>query len=701
MSQLQTIKIWDIPGGVHPPENKEQSMALPLGEIAIAKELIFPLSQHIGTAATPIVEVGEKVKAGQKIAEAVGPMSVPVHASTSGTISAIEERTLPHSSGMSGNAIVLESDGKHEFIDRNPDPDYLEKTPEELIEKIRNAGIAGLGGAGFPTAIKLNIHQSKKIDTLILNGTECEPYITADDRLMQDYAGDIIAGAELLAHILCYPQRVVIGIEDNKPEAIEKIKAAADNFTKQTDNNFSIEVATFPTKYPSGGEKQLIQILTGEEVQSGSLPSDLGIVVQNVGTAMAAYRAARFDETLTWRITTIVGEALGTQRNIKALLGTPIQHILDEHGFEANKCSRLVMGGPMMGFALPDASVPLVKTTNCIIAPSQQEFPDPPPAQACIRCGHCAEACPANLLPQQLYWYAKAEEYDRLQNHNLFDCIECGACSYVCPSAIPLVQYYRSAKSTIRQQQEEKIKSDHARQRFEFRKLRIEKAEQEKEAKRLARKKTAEEAKRLAAAKKAAAETGENEKDTSTASATVDPVAAAMARVQAKKQDPIAQQNKLERALSSAQSRVEKLQQRLEESDEDQKEKLSAQLKQAEVRLKDAESNLAKHLSEQSDSDSGAQVKKNSELKPAPKIAMDVASAAIERAKAKKEALEKMSPKEKLQSQVDSLETRVAKAKEKLQKAEEEGSEHIDALRGGLEKMETKLANTKQELESL
>ncbi|MGH1487043.1 MAG: electron transport complex subunit RsxC [Cellvibrionaceae bacterium] len=690
---MEAIQVWDIPGGIHPEENKHQSMELPLAEITIPKELIFPVSQHLGTPATPIVNVDDSVLAGEKIAEAVGPMSVPIHASTSGKIIAIEERTLPHSSGMSGLCIILASDGKHQAAPAEECADYTTLPPKELIQKIRDAGIAGLGGAGFPTAIKLKPSADHAIDTLIINGTECEPYITADDRLMQDFAEDVVAGTELLTFILGKPKRVVIGIEDNKPDAIHAITIAA------KDKN--IEVATFPTKYPSGGEKQLIQILTGTEVPSGKIPASLGIVVQNVGTAMSAYRAVRFGEPLTWRITTIVGEALETQRNVKALLGTPVEHLLNEHGFNAQQSARLIMGGPMMGFALPEAAVPVVKTTNCIIAPSHTEMPEPPPAQACIRCGMCAEACPASLLPQQLYWYAKSEEYERLQNHNLFDCIECGACSYVCPSAIPLVQYYRAAKGTIRQQEQEKIKSDHARQRFEFRKARIERAEQEKEAKRLARKKAAEEAKRLAAEKKAAA-AKQPELNTDDAPEKLDPVAAAMARVKAKEQDPAAQKAKLERAVSSTKSRVEKLQERVNEATEqEQQEKLTAQLKQAEVRLQEAEKNLAE-LSDSSQLETPAKVESTkTSLKEAPKEALDAAGAAIERAKAKAEAMAKMSPAEKLQSQINSLETRVQKAREKLQKAETEGSDHIDALRMGLEKMENKLETSKKELAGL
>ena len=676
MSQLiaSTARVWTTPGGVHPPENKTQSMREPLGEIRIAKELVYPLSQHIGTPATPIVEVGDNVLAGQKIAEAVGGFSVPVHASTSGTIVAIESRKIPHASGMEDTCIVLASDGKHTFIDFEPCEDYTQLDKATLINKIREAGIAGLGGAGFPTAIKLNPTSDDKIHTLILNGTECEPYITADDCLMQNYAEELIEGAKLLAYLLDQPQRVVIGIEDNKPDAIRDVQQAA----KDT----GIEVVSFPTKYPSGGEKQLVQILTGIEIPSGKIPAKMGMVIQNVGTAVAAYRAVRFGKPLTWRITTIVGEALKTQRNIKALLGTPIDHILTEHGFNAANNSRLIMGGPMMGFALTDSRVPLVKTTNCIIAASHSEMPDAPPAQECIRCGMCAEACPASLLPQQLYWYAKAEEYERLQNHNLFDCIECGACSYVCPSNIPLVQYYRSAKGEIRQQEQERIKSDHARQRFEFRKLRIEQAEQEKIAKREARKKAAEAAKKLAAEKKAA-DNGETK--------TVDPVAAAMARVQAKQQDPAAQKAKLERAVVSAKDRIEKLQAKLGNGEQtpEQKEKLEAQFKQAEVRLSDAEKNLAALAPTQE-----TKVETKTE-KP------DAASAAIEKAKANAEAMASMSPKDKLKKQITSLETRLTKAKDKLAKAEAENSEHIEAFKTAVDKLEEKMKTTQAELENL
>jgi len=335
--------------------------------------------------------------------------------------------------------------------------------------------ISGMGGAGFPTSVKLNPRKDHKIDTLIINGTECEPYITADDMLMREYADEIVSGVEILAHILEQPEHIIIGIEDNKPEAIEAVKAAVEK------SESNIEVAVFPTKYPSGGEKQLIQILTGKEVPSGKLPADIGIVLQNVGTAQAVYRAIQFGEPLIQRVTTVVGEALKTQRNVRVLIGTPIEHVLAEHGFNAKDCARLIIGGPMMGFAIEELEAPVIKATNCLLVPSKSEMPNPDPQQACIRCGMCAEACPASLLPQQLYWYSRSEDFEKLETHNIADCIECGACSFVCPSNIPLVQYYRASKGAIRQHEQEKQKSEHARKRFEFRQARLEQMEAEKD----------------------------------------------------------------------------------------------------------------------------------------------------------------------------------------------------------------------------
>jgi Na+-translocating ferredoxin:NAD+ oxidoreductase subunit C len=494
------IKLWELPGGIHPPENKRQSMQLPLEQMPIPVQLFIPLNQHIGAPAKSIVDVGQQVLKGQLIAAADGTFSANVHASSSGIVSAIELHVLAHPSGMSGDVIVINTDGKDEWITREACENYLTLDRITLIEKIRNAGIAGLGGAGFPTAVKLSTKSTQIIDTLVINGAECEPYITADDMLMQTQADDIIAGTYLLSHILHYPTRLVIGIENNKPKAITALQIAVKKYSeKNAAQDTQIDIVSIPTKYPSGGAKQLIHILTGREIPNGHHSADIGVICVNVATAAAAWRAVRFGEPLISRITTVVGEALTIQRNINVLLGTPIDYVLDQHGFDKTKASRVIMGGPMMGFTLPDLKAPVVKSTNCILAAAKKELPTPPPAQACIRCGICAEACPVGLLPQQLFWYAQAEDLERLQSHNIVDCIECGACSYVCPSKIPLVQYYRAAKGSIREHTIEKEKADRSRQRFEFRKERIAKEDAEKEAKREARKKAAEEAKQLLA----------------------------------------------------------------------------------------------------------------------------------------------------------------------------------------------------------
>lgn len=675
-------KIWSIPGGVHPPENKSQSMQQPLGTIALPERLILPLSQHIGAPAKPVVAVGDRVLTGQVIAEASGVVSAPVHASSSGTVVAIEDHPLAHPSGMSGPCILIEPDGKDEWIELQPSEDYLQLEREELLAKIRNAGIAGMGGAGFPAAVKLNPRADQKITTLIINGTECEPYITADDMLMQARAEEVVAGTQLLAHLLGEPEEVIIGIEDNKPDAIAAVQAAA---KAAAGKGIVVEVASFPTKYPSGGEKQLIQILTGKEVPCGSIPASIGVVVQNVGSTAAAYRAVRFGEPLISRITTVVGEALETQRNIEVRLGTPIAHILETHGFAANDASRLVMGGPMMGFALQDSRVPVVKTTNCILAPSKAELPPPPPAQACIRCGMCAEACPANLLPQQLYWYAQAEDFEKLEAHNLADCIECGACSYVCPSNIPLVQYYRASKGSIRLAAIDKEKSDRSRARFEARQERIAKAEAEKEAKREARKKAAAEAKKKVDAQKAAGES-------SPASKNADVVAAAVARAQAKQASPEEQLAKLERALSSAQNRLEKARERAANAEGEQKDKLEARAKEAEVKVIDAQNKLDEFKA------GGSTEKAPTETAQAAKAtADDPVAAAIERAKAKMA----LPPDEKLKANIESLQKRLSKAEEKLAAAKAEGSDTVDALQAGVDKLKGKISDTEQELASL
>ncbi|MCV6627403.1 MAG: electron transport complex subunit RsxC [Cellvibrionaceae bacterium] len=672
MSQL----IYPLRGGVHPPENKQQSLGGPIRPAIIPKTLVLPLAQHIGAPAEPIVEVGERVLAGQLIAEPAGPFSAGVHASSSGKVVAIEPRPIAHPSGMPGECIVIETDGEDRWLALEGCEQPFALDNETLLAKVRKAGIAGMGGAGFPAAVKLKPPANMAIDTLIINGTECEPYITADDVLMQNRADAIIRGALLLAKLLGGPEKILIGVEDNKPQAIEKLQAAKRQLLPEQNRIEAVQIISFPTKYPSGGEKQLIQILTGQEVPSGGLPAQIGIVVQNVGTTVAIWEAVTQGKPLVERITTVVGESLGKQGNAYVRIGTPAEDLLAEFGFKHKDCTRLIAGGPMMGFSLDDMAAPLVKTSNCLLAPSHSEMPEPAPAQACIRCGQCAEACPAGLLPQQLYWYARAKEHERLLAHNLMDCIECGACAFVCPSSIPLVQYYRASKGEIRQAAIDKEKSDRSRLRFEARQARLERAEAEKAAKREARKQAAEAAKAKAAAQAQAqpAAQAQAQPAAEKTAAAADPVAAAIARVQAKQTDPAEQLAKLERARNSAQSRVEATQAKLEAATEEQKPTLEARLKQAQQRLQDAQQKLDEF---------------NAQAQPA---AADPVAAAI----AKAQARINMNPAEKMAASLESLQQRLAKAKEKL--AAQSDAEKAEALKAGISKLEQKIAVVEAEI---
>jgi len=764
---ITTRQIWDIPGGVHPPENKTQSLHESIGSLPMPEILVLPLNQHIGAPAKPVVALGEHVLKGQLIAKAAGFVSASIHAPTSGFVEAIQDHQVPHPSGMTTTCVIIKPDGKDEWCQLQGIEDFTQTEPKVLLDAITSAGITGMGGAGFPSAVKLSPRQA--IDTLIINGTECEPYITADDSLMQEKASEIIAGVAILARILGNPNNVIIGIEDNKPKAFEIMTTAAEGT--------GFDVVEFPTKYPSGGEKQLIQILTGKEVPSGRLPADLGIVCQNVGTARAVYRAVSLGEPLISRITTVTGKACATNRNYEVLLGTPVNHLLAHNGFDAKKCTRLVMGGPMMGFTLPDDTVPVVKTTNCILACDKTEAPAAAPQQPCIRCGICAEACPASLLPQQLYWYSQAEDSDKLKAYNLFDCIECGACAYVCPSNIPLVQYYRAAKGEIRKQEAEKRKSDHARERFEFHKARLEKAEAEKAAKREARKLAAEAAQKKLA-EQPTIDKGGSDKGSLTQSAkgtADDLIAAAKAKAAARQASPEQQKAKLERGVEASRNRLSFAEEKFAEARStevpaEQLEQLQVKIDEAKRKLAEAEKKLADFKPEgvtpvaaSPKNDTADKIKSKMAASPREQLeakittlkekmavteekiaaesddkvksalqnglekqrkkladaeteltqlptdtgsadkpvqdepAMDAAALAIAKAKAKAEALANLSPAEKLDSTIESLKERIEKSRAKLDNARAEGSDHIDALENGLQKLEAKLEAAQQE----
>ncbi|ATC94193.1 electron transport complex subunit RsxC [Pseudoalteromonas tunicata] len=480
LTQIDNGTIWPIPGGIHPVGHKEQSSQTPIERLALPNEFVIPLKQHIGTQGTLLVNIGDRVLKGQALTEPKGHWALPVHAPTSGIISNIASLPSAHPSALPELSIVLTADNNDTWCELTPCDNYLELCASEIINKIRSAGISGMGGAGFATYVKAQPLQ--KIDYLIVNGVECEPYITSDDRLMQEHATTIIEGSLILAHVL-KPERILIGIEDNKPEAIAAMQAAAKPYPH-------ILIRVVPTKYPSGGEKQLIQLLTGQEVPNGKIPADIGIVVQNVATLFAIEQAVVHGKPLIERVVTITGHTIKSPGNAWVLLGTQVRELLLQRGFEPEAEQRVIMGGPMMGFTLPTVRVPVIKTTNCILAPSQVEQPFAGDEKACIRCSACADACPASLLPQQLQWFAKSQEFDKLEQHNLFDCIECGACAFVCPSEIPLVQYYRVAKVQIKEQKAEKAKAERAKERFEIRNRRLEKelAERQNRGKRPAAK---------------------------------------------------------------------------------------------------------------------------------------------------------------------------------------------------------------------
>ncbi|HFQ5291167.1 electron transport complex subunit RsxC [Vibrio vulnificus] len=472
IEQIRTGALWDFPGGVHPAENKRQSNQQPLVHAALANEIVLPLKQHIGKPGNILVNVGDHVLKGQLLTQSNAGFTLPIHASTSGTITAIETRTVAHPSGLSEMCVVITPDGQDTWCEKQPVIDYSQQSSDYLLDVIRMAGISGMGGAGFPTAKKIQSGLGRT-EILIVNAAECEPYITADDKLLQEHAEEVLQGIEIVEHIL-QPKLTIIGIEDNKPEAIKALESAA--------QNRDIVIRVIPTKYPSGGEKQLIKVLTNKEVPAGGIPADIGILVQNVGSLYAIKRAVMDGEPMVNRVVTLTGNTFETPRNVWVPLGTPVHALLEQFGYQADKkLPRLIMGGPMMGFSLPHANVPITKTSNCILAPTRKEISPAGYEMECIRCGACAEACPASLLPQQLQWHAKAEEFDKCEELNLKDCIECGACAFVCPSEIPLVSYYRQAKAEIRTRAQESDAAERAKLRFEEKKARMEREKEERE----------------------------------------------------------------------------------------------------------------------------------------------------------------------------------------------------------------------------
>ena len=525
LPQSQNIKLYKFHGGVHPPFHKDDSNKQPISFAGIPEQLIVPIHQHIGKSAEVIVSVGDKVNKGQLIAEKSEVISAAIHAPTSGTISFIGEHSIPHPSGLMEVCVIINTDGKDDWGKQKlppiEDPSHSEIS--ELLARIEQTGIAGLGGAVFPTSVKLAGSGIRQIETLIINGAECEPYITCDDRLMQERSEEIVQGIHVLQTLL-KPQKCQIAIEDNKPDAISAMRTA-------TENLVDVDVIAIPTIYPSGGEKQLIEILTGREVNSGGLPLDLGLICLNVGTTYSIYKAVYLGEPLLSRMITVTGNGIQHPQNFEVLIGTPFSHLAKQAGGYTKMAEHLIMGGPMMGFAVPDDEVPVIKATNCALFISATSLRESNPAFSnqptlpCIRCGKCMEVCPVKLLPQQLYWHIRAKDFEKAEDHSLRDCIDCGCCSYVCPSHIPLVDYFRFGKGEIREQKIALIKSDLSRERHEFLLFRKEREKRERDEKRATHKTALQQ-------KKAAAKGSGEESSTPKA----DAIKAAMERAKAKKQ---------------------------------------------------------------------------------------------------------------------------------------------------------------------
>ncbi|MDO3378154.1 electron transport complex subunit RsxC [Geoalkalibacter halelectricus] len=432
-----TKKYKTFRGGLHPPENKAGSAHKPIEDCPLPAELVIPLSLHVGVPAEVCVAPGEQVLKGQMIGRARGLVSVPVHASTSGEVIAVEPR--PHPSGKVLEAVVLRPDGADTPCDRVGEDQVHDWSATELLERIREAGIVGLGGATFPAHIKLSPPPQKPIDVLIINGAECEPYLTADHRLMVEQAEQVVRGSDIFRRVLG-AKRVCVGIESNKPDAIQAMRRAC--------TAAGMEVVVLATKYPQGAEKQLIFALTGREVPRGALPMDIGALVQNVGTAAATAEALSSGMPLIERVVTVAGPGVAEAKNLRVRIGTPLAHLVDYCGGIRGNLAKVLVGGPMMGAAQLGLDVPVVPATSGVLLLREEDLvlrPEGP----CIRCGRCVQVCPSRLCPTTIAAYARLGRMDEAKDYNAMDCIECGSCSYTCPSAIPLVQSIRHAKASI------------------------------------------------------------------------------------------------------------------------------------------------------------------------------------------------------------------------------------------------------------
>jgi Na+-translocating ferredoxin:NAD+ oxidoreductase subunit C len=529
-------------GGLHLEDHKKESLG---GEIQIASlpnEIIVRVSQHIGEPNSPLVKVGQSVKKGQLLAETIEFVSAPVHSPASGVITAIENRPIAHPSGQTDLCIVIQPYGTDSHISSSKSVNS-DLSTQDILERIRQCGIVGLGGAVFPTAAKLETAIQHRIETLVINGAECEPYITCDDILMQHDAPKVVRGIQILQNLL-KPQQTLIGIEDNKPAAIKAMRKALKELELA-----DTQVISIPTLYPSGGERQLIKVLTGREVLSGELSFKIGFLTQNVGTCAAIADAIDENLRLTSRIVTVTGPGIKNPGNWQVAIGTPISHLIERAGGYKVDKPLLIMGGPMMGLPLHSDQIPVVKATNTILVLDKLDQPE---ATECVRCGQCAEVCPVNLLPQQLYWHSRSRQFELSEQYHLFDCIECGCCSAVCPSHIPLVQYYRFSKSEIWEQRKKTYQSDRARKRHEFREARILKQKMQDEERRRERREALDKKKQTE--QQAKSETANTE---SSSSPTADAVQAALERVKARKSQQAVKPKNIENLTPAQQRQID------------------------------------------------------------------------------------------------------------------------------------------------
>ncbi len=425
-----------FPGGIHPYDGKDLSKDKPITEILPKGDLVYPLSQHIGAPATPIVQKGDRVLTGQKIAEAGGFVSAPIYATVSGTVKAIEPRRIV--TGDSVMSIIVENDGQYEEVEYAPaDPDALSK--EEIIGRIKEAGVVGMGGAGFPTHVKLSPKEPEKIEYVIANCAECEPYLTSDYRRMIENPELLVQGLQCILKLFDNA-RGILAVEDNKPDAIEALKKAASGIDR-------IEVKALKTKYPQGAERQLIYAVTGREINSSMLPADAGCVVDNVDTIVSINQAVREGKPLMHRIVTVTGDAIADPRNFIVRIGTNYSELIEEAGGFKQDPVKVVSGGPMMGFALFGLDVPTTKTSSALLCMTHDEVSDHEPS-ACINCGRCVEACPERLLPSKLADFAEHGDMDKFKAYDGMECVECGSCSYVCPAKRQLTQEIKSMRKT-------------------------------------------------------------------------------------------------------------------------------------------------------------------------------------------------------------------------------------------------------------